>query len=74
MSAPLLIIGHARSGDSEAIIDGVRVTGEWVDVSLTRSDGSRGRARMDVDDWRWLELRRGDIVAVGRRLNRSLSA
>ena len=73
MSAPLLIIGHARRGDSEAIIDGVRVTGRRVDVSLVRSDGSQACARMDLDDWRWLELRHGDIVAIGSRLGGALS-
>lgn len=73
MSAPLSIIGHACSGDSEAIIDGIRVTGRRVDVSLVRADGRPAVARMDLDDWQWLELRHGDIVAVGRRLDPALS-
>jgi hypothetical protein len=60
----VLIMGHARTGDREGVIDHVRYRRLSVEASLVLSDGSPAVARMDTEDWDWLELRAGDIVSV----------
>jgi hypothetical protein len=60
----VLIVGHAHTGDREGVIDHARYRGPSVEASLVLSDGSPAVARMDAEDWDWLELRAGDIVSV----------
>jgi hypothetical protein len=62
--AALAIAGDGHDTDIEGVIERVRRVGEGVDVHMLLSDGASGVARVDVDEWDWLELRVGDIVAV----------
>lgn len=71
---PVLIAGHARCDGPEAAIERVDHLGTSVEVTLLLSDGGAGRARLDVDDWVWLELRPGDIVSVERLPDEALTA
>lgn len=65
-TSSVVIIGHARRGDCEGVIDQVRYRGGQgsIEARLVLSDGRAAVARMDTDDWDWLDLRVGDIVSV----------
>lgn len=65
-ASSVVIVGHARSGDCEGVIDRIRYLGgrERVEARLVLSDGSPAVAEMGADEWEWLELRVGDIVSV----------
>ena len=65
----VLIIGHARHGDAEGVIDHVRRLADRVEASVLLSDGRQAIARVAIDEWDWLELRAGDIVSVGPLLD-----
>ncbi len=60
------ITGAARGLTPEGVIDRVRTSDGQIDVRLVLHDGTTGRARLAAADWEWLELRRGDIVALRR--------
>jgi hypothetical protein len=62
----VVIAGYDHGNGTEGVIERVRRVGRRVEVRMLLSDGGCGRARVDIQDWNWLELRVGDIVRVTR--------
>jgi pimeloyl-ACP methyl ester carboxylesterase len=58
------VTGHASNGHPEGLIERISRDGRSIEVALMLSDGTDARARLDLVDWDWLELRPGDIVRV----------
>ena len=62
--AAVAIAGDDLGGETEGVIERVQRIGAEVDVVMLLSDGGSAVARLCVEDWDWLELRVGDIIAV----------
>jgi hypothetical protein len=61
-----MIAGSEVRTETEGVIEAVRRVGKRVHICMLLSDGGSGVARVDVNEWDWLELRVGDIVGVAR--------
>ncbi|WCB93516.1 hypothetical protein DSM104299_02229 [Baekduia alba] len=61
---PVTILDARRSATREAMIERCAQRGWRVDVALILADGAPAEACLTPDEFAWLELRVGDIVAV----------
>ena len=62
----VVIHDYDHGTGTEGVIERVHRSGRRVHVCMLLSDGGRGRAQVEPQDWDWLELRVGDIVRVTR--------
>lgn len=57
---------HGACATGEAFVEGVRRSGDSVEVAMLLADGSDATARLDAGEWEWLDHVPGDIVLVRR--------